>query len=176
MSDKIMIIDEKDCNIGYEEKQYVHQNNILHRAFSLIIYDENNEYMLIQKRASDKYHSGGLWTNACCSHFTKDDENKMKEDIIKERTNHELKIIINNKIQFLFKFHYNVKFLNNIYENEIDYLYKTHVNININIFNYNKNEVSDIKWMKVSDLQKDILINRNHYTEWFQKIMYLISI
>ncbi|MBP7511947.1 MAG: NUDIX domain-containing protein, partial [Bacteroidia bacterium] len=63
----VILVDEFDHEIGLMEKQEAHEKALLHRAFSVIIFNEKGE-MLLQQRAFEKYHSGGLWTNACCSH------------------------------------------------------------------------------------------------------------
>ena len=63
-----MIVNEEDQILGYEEKIDTHKRGLLHRAFSIFIIDEDNKKIFLQQRADDKYHSGGLWSNACCSH------------------------------------------------------------------------------------------------------------
>ena len=73
MGEDIILVDENDNEIGHSEKMNVHEAGKLHRAFSVIIFNSKGE-MLIQQRAKSKYHSGGLWTNACCSHPFKGEE------------------------------------------------------------------------------------------------------
>ena len=68
MEDLLVLVDENDREIGWREKMEVHVAGKLHRAFSVFIFDRNQKKMLLQKRAEGKYHSGGLWSNACCSH------------------------------------------------------------------------------------------------------------
>ena len=65
--EQVVLVDESDCEVGTMEKLEAHQKGILHRAFSVFIFNDDNK-MLLQQRALDKYHSAGLWTNACCSH------------------------------------------------------------------------------------------------------------
>jgi len=67
MEEKVVLVDENDREIGIEEKLKAHKEGKLHRAFSIFIFNSKGE-MLLQKRAKNKYHSGGLWSNACCSH------------------------------------------------------------------------------------------------------------
>ena len=67
MAEEIILVDENDEQVGTMEKMEAHQKALLHRAFSVFIFNSKNE-MLLQQRAIKKYHSGGLWTNACCSH------------------------------------------------------------------------------------------------------------
>ena len=65
--ENVILVDEKDNQVGLMSKLEAHQKGILHRAFSIFIF--NSDYkLLLQKRASSKYHSGSLWTNTCCSH------------------------------------------------------------------------------------------------------------
>ena len=67
MNKKVILVDENDNPIGEMEKFEVHQKGILHRAFSIFIFNDAGE-LLLQKRANDKYHSANLWSNTCCSH------------------------------------------------------------------------------------------------------------
>src|SRR5436853_413724 len=64
---ELILVDKADNQVGTMEKMEVHQRGMLHRAFSIFIFNSKTE-MLLQQRAMEKYHSGGLWTNACCSH------------------------------------------------------------------------------------------------------------
>src|SRR5215468_430433 len=65
--EQVILVNELDEEIGTMEKLSAHEQGVLHRAISVFIFNEKGE-MLLQQRASRKYHSGGLWTNACCSH------------------------------------------------------------------------------------------------------------
>ena len=67
MTDKVILVDNNDKEVGSMEKQEAHTKGLLHRAFSIFIFNDKNE-LLLQRRALKKYHSGGLWTNTCCSH------------------------------------------------------------------------------------------------------------
>ena len=67
MANYVILVDENDNDIGVEEKIVAHQKKMLHRAFSIFLFNDNYE-ILLQKRAPNKYHSGNLWTNTCCSH------------------------------------------------------------------------------------------------------------
>ncbi|MDO5151637.1 MAG: NUDIX domain-containing protein, partial [Oscillospiraceae bacterium] len=93
MNDLLILTDEMDNEIGYADKMSVHINEQLHRAFSLFIYNEKEQKMLIHRRAIGKYHSGDLWTNACCSHPRKGEE--LLNSIIR-RTKEELGIDISS--------------------------------------------------------------------------------
>ena len=73
MQELITLVNENDEIIGFEEKLLCHKKSLLHRAFSVFIYNEKTKTFLIQKRAKEKYHSGGVWSNSCCSHQRKDE-------------------------------------------------------------------------------------------------------
>ena len=114
----IAIVDKKDKIIGFIDKEEVHKQNILHRAFSIFIFDKRMN-LLIQKRSKQKYHSAGLWSNSCCSHQEKGEE---LEQAINRCMENELGVVINKRIS-VGKFYYNVKLENGMNENEIDRIY-----------------------------------------------------
>ena len=112
----IAIIDQNDNIIAYDEKLIVHKLGLLHRAFSILVFNDQNQ-VLLQKRASSKYHSPNLWTNTCCSHLVKD---KDFERYIHERLMFEMGF--DCKLKFAFSFHYKIAFDNGLSENKIDHL------------------------------------------------------
>ena len=122
MDNKLILVNEEDEEIGYCKKMNAHINEYLHRAFSLFIYNKTDNKLLIHKRALGKYHSGGLWTNSCCSH-PRYGENLI--DSVIRRTKEELGLDINSYIDNLRevgKFHYYKKFTD-CAENEIDHVF-----------------------------------------------------
>ena len=72
MKDYVVLVNSEDQDIGEMEKMQAHQKGVLHRAFSVFLFNSNGD-TLLQKRASSKYHSPNLWTNSCCSHPRKDE-------------------------------------------------------------------------------------------------------
>ena len=86
--EKVILVDEQDNVVGAMDKMEAHRKGILHRAFSILIFNSKGE-VLLQKRSKEKYHSGGLWTNACCSHPS-------PEEPIEEATRKRLKKGIEN--------------------------------------------------------------------------------
>ncbi len=114
---KIALLNDNDEIISYKDKLIVHTEGLLHRAFSIVIFNSNNE-ILLQKRAPDKYHSGSLWTNTCCSHLPEGNE---MSQFIHTRLKQEMGF--DCELNFLEKFHYKTTFENGLIENEIDYLY-----------------------------------------------------
>ena len=156
--EKVILVDKNDNQIGLMPKMEAHEKGILHRAFSIFIFNSENQ-ILLQKRSSSKYHSGGLWTNTCCSHP------RDGEDIIDEgarRLSEE--IGIKADLNLSFNFIYRAELENGLIEHEFDHVL-------IGEFNglpiLNKDEAEDWKWISVEDLRKDIKENEKDYTVWF---------
>lgn len=162
MFEKIAIVNNDDSIIGYEDKMKVHELGILHRAFSIFIFNDKNE-LLLQKRAANKYHSSSLWSNTCCSHLRID-------EIMENAVNCRLKVEmgLNCNLKFIKKFSYKTRLSNNLIENEIDYIYFGWTNMNPII---NTNEVSDYKWINIFKLKEAININPDNFTYWLTEIV-----
>ena len=161
MEENVIIVDKNDNQIGLMPKLDAHKKGILHRAFSVFVLNNNNEIML-QKRAYNKYHSGGLWTNTCCSH-QREGENSIEAG--KRRLREEMGF--ETELKIITSFIYKVEFENGLTEHELDYLLigkflKSPV--------INKQEVADWKWMKIELIADDIKLNPNNYTSWFKII------
>ena len=154
----IILVDVNDNEMGKIEKLEAHKKPLLHRAFSVFLYD--NGKLLIQKRAKNKYHSGGLWANSCCSHPR---HNLTFEESVKQRVKFELGI---NNINFceIGTFIYLTKFNENLFEYEYDHVLFSKYSGNVN---FNKDEIEEIKWIDVKDLEKDLIINPQKYASWF---------
>ena len=161
----VILVDENDNAIGTEEKLKAHTEGKLHRAFSIFLFNDKNE-ILLQQRALSKYHSGGLWTNACCSH---PQPNSTIEQDIADRLFFEMGIVCKLNRQFSFK--YKAVFDNGITENEYDHVYTGYYN---NTPTINPEEVENWKWISISELKKDILLNPQKYTEWFKKALPMV--
>lgn len=165
MSDSIILVNKDDEEIGYGEKLQVHLQGQLHRAFSLFIVNKDYE-VLIQKRAHNKYHSGGLWTNACCSHPRK---GEVIEISIRKRVFEELGLDISDSVFYeinkLGKFKYFKQF-DECAEHEIDHVFVMHVDSRIEV-HPNMDEVEDIKWINLWDLGELMLSNPEDFTAWF---------
>ncbi|PRD48497.1 isopentenyl-diphosphate Delta-isomerase [Sphingobacterium haloxyli] len=157
---KVVLVDIEDNAIGEMEKLLAHQQGELHRAFSVFIFNDEGA-LLLQKRAAHKYHGGGLWTNTCCSHP------QWSEDITMsamERLDYEMGIKCDLKL--VYSFIYNEPVENNLIEHELDYVFIGQTNQNPVL---NKNEASDYKWMKTTEILSDINENPSHYTVWFRQ-------
>ena len=157
--ENVILVDEKDNQVGLMPKLEAHQKGLLHRAFSVFIF--NSDYkLLLQKRASSKYHSGGLWTNTCCSHP------RDGEDIIEaanRRLNEEMGI--KTSLRKVFDFIYTAELDNNLIENEFDHVFYGVYDIDPII---NKDEAEDFKWVDMETLKNDIENNKDQYTVWFK--------
>lgn len=158
----VVLVNEADQQIGLMEKLEAHQKGLLHRAFSVFLFNKKGE-MLLQKRANTKYHSPNLWTNAVCSHPRNGESYK---NGALRRLNEELGI--STEIEEKFHFIYKADVGQNLWEYELDYVF---VGIYDGIFNLNPNEVSETRYISLVDLQKEILSNPDNFTEWFKIIL-----
>ena len=160
--EKVILVDEQDNVVGAMDKMEAHRKGILHRAFSILIFNSKGE-VLLQKRSKEKYHSGGLWTNACCSHPSPEEP---IEEATRKRLNHEMGIDL--QPEFAYKFTYESKLDKNLIEHELDYVFT-------GIFDgapvVNKHEVEDWKFVDVKSLRADMDQHPEQYTVWFKLIM-----
>lgn len=160
--DLIVLVNEKDENIGSIGKLEAHQKGLLHRAFSILIWNDNDE-LLIHQRAFGKYHSAGLWTNTCCSHP------KINETIL-DAAHRRLKEEMGFDCELEHKFHfiYKVELENQLFEHELDHVLIGRYNQNPNP---NTDEVKTYKWISFSDLKNEIAAKPENYTFWFKEII-----
>lgn len=157
--EKVILVDKNDRQVGLMEKQEAHIKGLLHRAFSVFIFNTKNE-LLLQKRANQKYHSGGLWTNTCCSH-PRDKESTI--DAAYRRLNEEMGMTCDLELKF--NFIYKAKLDNNLYEHELDHVF---FGFSDTIPKINKKEVCAFDYKTLEFLKKDIIMSPNNYTEWFK--------
>ena len=153
------MVDEHDVQTGIMEKMEVHQKALLHRAFSIFVFNEKGE-MLLQKRANKKYHSGGLWTNACCSHPQPGEETLAAAQI---RLQEEMGF--NAALKKAFDFIYKAAFDNGLTEHELDHVFIGTYNGTIVP---NTEEVSDYCFKSVEEIRNSIQSHPQKYTEWFK--------
>jgi isopentenyl-diphosphate Delta-isomerase len=162
MIENIIVVNKFDKEIGSIEKMEAHYKGILHRAFSILIFNSKNE-LLLQKRNVNKYHSPGLWTNTCCSHPR---YGESLQDAIYRRLKEEMGFTCD--LKEIFSFVYKAELENNLFEHEFDHvffgLYDGEVNIN-------KDEADDFKWMNINEIKSDIKNNPGEYTYWFKVLL-----
>lgn len=159
MNDLIILVDENDKPIGTEEKLKAHQKANLHRAFSIFIFNDKGQ-LLLQQRALDKYHSGGLWTNTCCSHpRPKEETINSAHRRLKEEMGFDC------ELTEVFSFKYKNAFSNGLTENEFDHVFIGKYN---NEPIPNPTEVNAYKWVDVKWLEQDMENNKEIYTVWFK--------
>ena len=159
--EKVILVNEKDEQIGLMEKIEAHEKALLHRAFSVFVFNDKNELM-IQQRALSKYHSPGLWTNTCCSHQREGESNI---EAGKRRLQEEMGFSTDLKdtISFIYK----APFDNGLTEHEFDHILVGNFEGKPNL---NPDEVASWKWVSLEDLQVDMEKNPHIYTEWFKII------
>jgi isopentenyl-diphosphate delta-isomerase len=161
LEEKVILVNEKDDQLGLMGKMEAHQKAVLHRAFSVFVFNKKGE-LLLQQRALDKYHSPGLWTNTCCSH-QRDGESNI--DAGKRRLEEEMGFSCD--LEELFWFVYKASFDNGLTEHELDHVMIGYYDQDPKI---NKEEVAAHKWMLLEDVKKDIEMHPELYTEWFKII------
>jgi isopentenyl-diphosphate delta-isomerase len=161
IEENVILVNQKDEQIGLMPKLEAHEKAVLHRAFSVFILNSKNEIML-QQRAHQKYHSPLLWTNTCCSHQR---EGETNIEAGSRRLFEEMGF--QTDLKELFHFIYKAPFDNGLTEHELDHVMIGYYNDNPEI---NIEEVEDWKWMKIEDIKTDIQEQPQIYTVWFKII------
>ncbi|MDP2687447.1 MAG: isopentenyl-diphosphate Delta-isomerase [Aequorivita sp.] len=159
--EQVILVNENDEKIGLMPKQEAHEKGVLHRAFSIFIFNNKNELML-QQRALHKYHSPGLWTNTCCSH-QRDGETSLEAG--KRRLFEEMGF--STDLKETTSFIYKAPFDNGLTEHELDHILVGNFEKTPEI---NTEEVASWKWMHLEEVKKDIQNNPEIYTAWFKII------
>ena len=158
--DKLILVDENDNQIGFEEKIKCHLGEgILHRAFSVFVFNNKGE-LLLQKRGNGKMLWPLFWTNTCCSHPR---EGEGYEDAGKRRLQEELGFSCS--LKYIGKFQYKASYKDIGSENELCAVLVGEYSGEINA---NKEEVDDFKWVNFEELKKDVSQNQDNYTPWFK--------
>lgn len=160
-TEKVILVDENDNELGAMEKLQAHQEALLHRAFSIFIFNTKGE-MLLQRRALSKYHSPGLWTNTCCSHPR---PNESTIDAAQRRLQEEMGFACELKHQFYFM--YKAVLDQGLTEHELDHVFFGNYD---GVININPTEVLEYKFMNIDLIKTDIGQNPYNYTVWFKII------
>ena len=159
LMEEVVLVNEFDEEIGKMEKMEAHLNPNLHRAFSIFLFNKKHE-MLLQQRAHSKYHSGGLWTNACCSHPRPGEavahaaSRRLKEELGIETT-----------LDFAFHFTYKAAFENGLHEYEYDHVY---MGVYEGGIEANPAEVASYCFKSLPEIARDLSLQPHLYTEWFK--------
>lgn len=160
--EQVILVDEQDRELGLMGKQEAHEKGLLHRAFSVFVFNGRGE-LLLQQRALHKYHSGGLWTNTCCSHPRAGEQTleaahrRLKEEMGFGCT-------LEEKFHFIYK----APFDNGLTEHELDFIYAGTYDGEPQV---NAAEVAGSKWMSMEALTSDIAQRPEAYTVWFRIIL-----
>jgi isopentenyl-diphosphate delta-isomerase len=162
----VILVDEQDNAIGTMEKHQAHVEGLLHRAFSIFIFNSENK-LLIQKRASSKYHCGGLWSNTCCSHPR---ENENLQDAANRRLHEEMGMQC--ELTPIFSFVYKAEFDNGLTEHEFDHVFFGTSNQNPSI---NSAEVEDYRFVGIDELRLEIKESPNNFTPWLVLALDLVN-
>ncbi|MBF0238455.1 MAG: isopentenyl-diphosphate Delta-isomerase [SAR324 cluster bacterium] len=157
----VILVDRHDRVIGRKEKLQAHQDGDLHRAYSIFVFNSNHQ-LLLQRRAEDKYHARGLWSNTCCSHPVTESEllPQAQQRLLEEMG-------FSCPLQDVGSLIYKVDLEDGLIEHELDHLL-------VGLWDgepvINLNEVSDFLWYSESDLHNDLRDRPSHFTPWFRII------
>ncbi len=160
--EQVILVDEQDNPIGLMEKMEAHEKALLHRAFSVFIFNHQGE-LLLQQRALTKYHSAGLWTNTCCSHPR---HNETTEAAANRRLFEEMGFVTST--EKIFDFIYTANFDNGLTEHEFDHVF---IGFYEGAIHPNPDEVHSFKYSSLEDIDDQMINSPELYTEWF-KIAY----
>lgn len=159
MEEQVILVDECDRPVGVAEKMQAHRDGLLHRAFSIFVLNSKGE-LLLQKRSRSKYHSGGLWTNTCCSHPR---PGETTEAAARRRLQEEMGF--NCDLREIFSFTYQANLDNGLSEHEFDRVF-------VGEFNgepiLNPGEAEDWRWIEINNLRDDIQAHPDLYTFWLK--------
>lgn len=159
MKEYIIQVNNSDTQIGKIEKLQAHQRGVLHRAFSIFIFNSEGN-LLLQQRAADKYHSAALWTNSCCSHpnYGESLQHATQRRLMQEMG-------LQTPLNKLFDFIYKTKFDNGLIEHEYDHVF---LGVSDRKPIPNPNEVMNWKYMPLQEIERDIEAYPHKYTSWFK--------
>jgi isopentenyl-diphosphate Delta-isomerase len=157
----VILVDENDIETGIMEKMEAHRKALLHRAISVFIFNSRGEWLL-QQRAFDKYHSGGLWTNACCSHPSPGETTLAAAN---RRLAEEMGI--DAQLESLFRFQYHATLESGITEHEIDHVF-TGITDREPVIN--REEANDWRYVSTHQLSEEIKAAPENFTVWFKII------
>jgi isopentenyl-diphosphate delta-isomerase len=157
--EQVILVDVDDCEIGVMEKMEAHKKAVLHRAFSVFLFNPQGK-MLLQQRALTKYHSGGLWTNTCCSHPR---PGEILENAVARRLTEEMGITA--KVSKAFQFIYQATLANNLNEYELDHVFIGNYDAEVRP---NHLEVANFVYQSIEEVESNLQTHPEKYTVWFK--------
>ena len=161
---RVILVDENNHVIGQEEKLLAHQEGLLHRAFSVMVYRDNQ--LLFQKRSKEKYHSASLWSNTCCSHPLPEES---LEDAVRRRMQEEMGFNCSS-YTYSGKSLYKLALDNNLIEHELDHIFMGKWEEDLRI-RPSPLEVSDYRWITLEEWKKEYTDNPQSFTQWLPYVM-----
>ena len=164
MTERVVLVDPSDRPLGTAEKLRAHAEGWLHRAFSVLVFDADG-HLLLQKRHADKYHSGGLWSNTCCSHPR---PGEALADAATRRLQEEMGFSCN--VQRAFGFQYEASVADDLMEHEYDHVFIGCTDRRPTVHPH-PDEVADWRWTPLSSLQAEIDARPDAFTIWFQLLL-----
>lgn len=162
MSNEVILVDENDCQTGVMDKLQAHVEKRLHRAFSIFIFNPKGE-LLLQQRALEKYHSGGLWSNSCCSHPY---PGESTIDAAHRRLQEEMGF--DCALQEQPSMTYRAELENGLTEHEYDHIFFGYYDESPVV---NVDEVLDWKWIAAGSLIQQINSQPKIYTSWLKLVI-----
>ncbi|MCD6066083.1 MAG: isopentenyl-diphosphate delta-isomerase [Bacteroidetes bacterium] len=159
--EQVILVNEQDKELGTMEKMQAHLEGKLHRAFSVFIFDTAGR-LLLQKRALDKYHSAGLWTNTCCSHPR---PGETTADAALRRLEEEMGMRC--ELKHIFSFVYKAGMENGLTEHEYDHIFFGSYSESPSI---NREEVSEWKYESLAAIAENMKAHPDQYTVWFKLV------
>ena len=159
MAEFVVLVDKSGAPIGLEEKMAAHEKGLLHLAFSIFVFNKNGE-LLLQRRAAKKYHSGGLWTNTCCSHPRKGED-------VAQAAHRRLaeEMGFDCALREAYVFTYKAKLDHGLTEHEFDHVFFGNYDGSIKP---NPKEVDGYRWISLGELEKEVAVQPQKFTAWFK--------
>jgi isopentenyl-diphosphate delta-isomerase len=165
MKEYVILVNPTDQPVGRMEKMEAHEKGILHRAFSVFLFNDKGQ-TLLQQRASSKYHSPLLWTNTCCSHQRDGESNGQAAS---RRLQEELGIeLAADRFNDVFSFVYRAEFDNGLTEHELDHVLVG--SLNTYSGGWNPEEVASVRWVTLEEIKNEMDAHPEYFTVWFRII------
>lgn len=162
-NEEVVLVDEHDRRVGTAEKLEAHRSGKLHRALSVFVFDRDGR-LLIHQRAAEKYHSGGLWSNTCCSHPRPGEE---VADAARRRLGEEMGLE-DVHLEEWFTFTYRARVGPELWEHELDHVF---VGLSDHDPEPSPEEVADWRWVTLAELAEEVEAHPDRFTYWFRELL-----